>query len=95
MAEYQILYWRTIPSMVVARGDGREAQARLPQRYQDAIDEAAMAADASDGDAYLEGWTWGPSQEREGTPEEVLPGILAELERDHPITPAPEGFTEG
>lgn len=93
MAEYQVLFWRDIPSMVVARGGGREVQGRLPQRYQDAIDEAAMAVGATSGDAYLEGWTWGPARERDGTPEQVLGEVLAELERSHPVAVPGEGFT--
>jgi hypothetical protein len=92
MAEYQVLYWREIPSMVIVRGEGREVQGRLPQRYQDAIDEAAMAGGATDGDAYLEGWTWGPTQPCGGTPEEILQGVLAELERSHPVATPGDAF---
>ena len=80
--------------MVVARGDGREVQGRLPQRYQDAIDEAAMMAGETSSDAYLEGWEWGPPQRREGRPEEVLAAVLAELERAHPLASAPDTFSE-
>jgi len=94
MAEYQVLYWRKIPSMVIVRADGREVQGRMPQRYQDAIDEAAMAVDATSTDAYLDGWTWGPAQRRDGTPEEVLKGALAELERLHPVASAGDAFNE-
>ena len=94
MAAYQVLFWRDIPSMVVARGDGREVQARMPQRYQDAIDEAAMAQGATDGAAYLEAWAWGPAAHREGSPEEVLRAVLEELERSHPVASAGDAFSE-
>ncbi len=94
MAEYQVLFWRDIPSMIVARGGGREVQARMPQRYQDAIDEAAMAQGATDGDAYLEGWAWGPAAQREGSPEEVLRAVLIELERSHPMASPGDTFRE-
>lgn len=94
MAEYRVLYWRDIPSMVVARGDGREVQGRLPQRYQDAIDEAAMLEGATDSDAYLEGWTWGPTERREGSPEEVLRTVLDELQRARPVSAAGEAFDQ-
>lgn len=96
MAEYQVLFWRDIPSMVVARGDGREVQGRLPQRYQDAIDEAAMMAGETGSEAYLEGWVWGPVGGREGSPEDVLRQVLAELERTRPVAAAGEdAFAEG
>lgn len=94
MAEYQILFWRHIPSMVVVRGDGREVQGRLPQRYQDAIDDAAMMAGETSSDAYLEGWEWAPAQPRDGSPEEVLAVVLAEVERSHPIASAPDAFAD-
>jgi len=94
MAEYQVLFWRDIPSMVVARGDGREVQARMPQRYQDAIDEAAMAQGATEGDAYLESWAWGPAARREGSPEDVLGAVLEELERSHPQAAAGDAFSQ-
>ena len=42
MSEYQITYWREIPSMVVAREGDETARAQLAQRFQEAIDEAAM-----------------------------------------------------
>ena len=95
MAEYQVLYWRQIPSMVVVRGAGREVQGRMPQRYQEAIDEAAMLQGAADSEAYLEGWAWGPTERRAGLPEEVLGEVLAELERSHPVVSAGDAFTEG
>jgi len=92
VAEYQVLFWRKIPSMVVARDGGREVQARMPQRYQDAIDEAAMAQGATEGDAYLEGWAWAPVARREGSPEDVLRAVLGELERSHPLAAAGDAF---
>lgn len=93
MVEYQILFWRHIPSMVVVRGEGREVQGRLPQRYQDAIDEAAMLAGDTSSDAYLDGWEWGPAQRRDGSPEDVLAAVLAEVERAHFIASASDAFS--
>ena len=95
MAEYQVLYWRHIPSMVVVRGAGPEVQGRLPQRYQEAIDESAMLQGAAEGEAYLEGWAWGPIERRAGSPEQVLAEVLAELEQVHPVASAGEAFSEG
>jgi hypothetical protein len=80
--------------MVVARDGGREVQARMPQRYQDAIDEAAMVQGATEGDAYLEGWAWGPAARREGSPEDVLGAVLEELERSHPVASAGDTFSQ-
>ncbi len=46
MAEYQITYWRDLPSMVTAReGRRNTAKVELSQRFQDAIDRAARRAE--------------------------------------------------
>lgn len=57
MAQLTILYWRDIPSQVVAAA-GRRNQVKilLSQRFQDAIDRAAMRGRARDADAYLDDW---------------------------------------
>ena len=69
MAEYQITYWRDIPSMVIARDSGEAAsKVALPNRFQEAIDEAAMRAGASDADAYLADWRREDWQQRDGDP---------------------------
>ena len=84
MAEYQITYWKNIPSMVTARAGRRErAKAELSERFQQAIDEAAMRAGLIGTDAYLEQWRRGEWQEREGSAEEVAAAVAAELEAEY------------
>ena len=56
MAEYQITYWRELPSLVVAREGDVQAKTQLAPRFQEAIDEAAMRLGEVSSDAYLEGW---------------------------------------
>lgn len=56
MAELTIVYWRDIPAQVLA-GRGRGAvKVPLPERFEKAIDRAAMKAGAAGTDAYLAGW---------------------------------------
>lgn len=57
MAEIQVTYWRDIPSMVAARDGDDVVKVPLAQRFQEAIDEAAMRLGDVDADAYLAGWT--------------------------------------
>ena len=84
MAEYRITYWREIPSMVTARdGDGM-SKAALPDRFQEAIDEAAMRLGMAGSDAYLEAWVQGEWQEADGAPDEVAARVAAELDEAHP-----------
>ena len=84
MAKYQVMFWKHIPSQVKAWDGAGEAKRMMPDRFQVAIDAFAMKDGSTDMDAYLEGWRRGPVEEREGSPEEVLAAVIAELDRDHP-----------
>ena len=85
MTEFQITYWRDFPSMVVARAETRERhKVELPSRFQVAIDEAAMRADATGADEYLDGWLRTDWQEQAGAPQEVAQTVAAQLEADYP-----------
>jgi trans-aconitate methyltransferase len=56
MADVIIVYWRDIPAQVIV-GKGRRASKRvLPERFEQAIDRAAMKVGAGDSDAYLAEW---------------------------------------
>ena len=82
MAEYQITRWREIPSMVVARSGEEVSKISLSNRFQEAIDEAAMRLGEIDADAYMNGWNRDPWVERSGAPAEVAEAIAAELESE-------------
>lgn len=56
MADVQVTYWRDIPSLVAAREGDQVVKVPLAQRFQEAIDEAAMRLGDTDADAYLAGW---------------------------------------
>jgi hypothetical protein len=80
MARYRIVHWKEIPSMIeTADGDGA-ARRQLSARFQDLIDALAMRENATEGDAYLEGWGQGEWMERPGSPEEVAEAVALELE---------------
>ena len=56
MAELTVIWWRDIPAQVTAK-EGRAVPPReLPERFQEAIDAAAMRAGLIGSDAYLEEW---------------------------------------
>ena len=56
MAKLITIYWRDIPSQIVAKSGRRSAKVRLANRFQDAIDRAAMRAGKGSSDAYLSEW---------------------------------------
>ncbi|MCA9918867.1 MAG: virulence factor [Anaerolineales bacterium] len=80
MAKYQIMYWHDIPVQVRAGGRRDRVSIELPQRFQLAVDNAAMAAELTGTDGYLDGFHWSEAEEREGTPEAVANAVAAEVE---------------
>ena len=84
MANYQIMYWHDIPVQVRAGGRRDRISIELPQRFQVAVDKAAMAAKLTGTDAYLEGFRWSETLERAGTPAEVATAVSNELEAQFP-----------
>ena len=84
MTSYRVIYWKHIPTMVIASDDDGKARASLPPRFQAAVDAYAMAEGSSDDDSYSAGWHKGPWVEREGSAQEVADAVAAELEAAHP-----------
>lgn len=79
MAEYQILYWHDIPLQVRARDENGRASRPLSQRFQVAVDNASMQAGLTETDDYLSLLTWSEPAHREGSAQEVVDAIVAEL----------------
>jgi hypothetical protein len=80
---YQIIYWRDIPAQVKVKGRGG-ASRQLPERFERAIDRAAMHAGAINTDDYLAEWRKSDWLEREGEPEAVVEALVAELDAAYP-----------
>ena len=74
MGQLTIVYWRDIPSQVIARSGRANEKRMLPDRFQEAIDMAAMRDGASGSDAYLADW-------RRTDPVECGEDLAAEAER--------------
>ena len=56
MADKVILYWRDIPAQVIVKAGRKTAKRQLPERFEQAIDRAAMQAELAGTDAYPEQW---------------------------------------
>jgi hypothetical protein len=84
MTKYQVMYWKHIPSQVKAWDAESEAKRMLPDYFQAAIDAYAMKDGSTDMDAYLEGWRWGPVEERAGAPQEIIGLVVEELTAANP-----------
>jgi hypothetical protein len=81
---YQIVYWRDIPAQIRVRAGKERISRPLSQRFQDAIDVAAMRASATSTDEYLEEWRTGEPQSSDGDPQAIADTLAAELEAAYP-----------
>jgi Virulence factor len=85
VAEYRITRWRDIPTMVTARDSaGTTAKVALPDRFQEAVDEAAMRQGLAGSDAYLDAWQHSGWESADGPPDEVAARVAAELDAANP-----------
>ena len=83
MPEVTIVYWRDMPAQVIVGKGRRGSKAPLPERFEQAIDRAAMKVGAKDSDAYLSEWRKVPSGERDGTPDEVAQAEATRIENEY------------
>jgi hypothetical protein len=82
MANYSILYWQDIPSVVEARDENGIHKLELDPKFQELIDAVAMRKGLASTDAYLEQWRRGKRIAREGTAEVVASAVKAELDAE-------------
>ena len=56
MAQLIVVYWRDIPAQVIVKRGRVTAKRQLTERFEKAIDRAAMRAGLRDTDSYLAEW---------------------------------------
>ena len=78
MPDVVIVYWRDIPAQLIVGKGRNKAKKQLPERFEQAIDRAAMKIGASDTDAYLAEWRKAEPYEIEGIASDI---VEAEAER--------------
>jgi hypothetical protein len=83
VAELIVVSWRDIPAQVIVKAGRRTAKRPLPDRFQEAIDRAAMRAGLRGEDAYLAEWR------REASPcgddlEAEADAAAARIEAEYP-----------
>lgn len=72
MAQLITVYWRDIPAQVIVKKGRDAAKKQLDERFEKAIDRAAMRAHLRDTDSYLAEW-------RRAAPVEVSDDLEAEV----------------
>ena len=83
MPDVTIVYWRDIPAQIIVGKGRRGSKAPLPERFEQAIDRAAMKVNAKDSDAYLAEWRKADPYSVDGDPQEIAAAEAARIDTEY------------
>lgn len=83
MPDVTIVYWRDIPAQVIVGKGRRGTKKVLHERFEQAIDRAAMKVGAKDADAYLAEWRKADPYTVDGAAEEIATSEAERLELEY------------
>ena len=83
MAQLKVVYWRDIPAQVIVGKGRRGSKRQLAERFEQAIDRAAMKVNARDTDAYLAEWRKAAPYVVDGDADTVADAEAARLEAEY------------
>jgi len=83
MPDVTIVFWRDMPAQVIVGKGRRGAKAALPERFEQAIDRAAMKTGAAGTDDYLEGFRKAPPYKVDGDQDAVAQAEAARLDTEY------------
>lgn len=81
--QYQIIYWRDIPSQIKAKVKRKRMSRPLSDRFMQIIDAAAMSSGDTDTDDYLAQWKPSAWQPMEGEPNAFLDALVEKIEAEY------------
>ena len=83
MPDLTIVYWRDIPAQVIVGKGRRGSKAPLPERFEQAIDRAAMKVGAAETDAYLAEWRKVAKGSFDGDPDTLARETAAQIDAEY------------
>lgn len=83
MPDVTIVYWRDIPAQVIVGKGRRGSKRQLPERFEQAIDRAAMKVGAEETDAYLAEWRKADPMQIDGDPDAIADAELARIDAEY------------
>ena len=86
MPEVTIVYWRDIPAQVIVGKGRKAAKVQLDERFEQAIDRAAMKSGAAGTDEYLAEWRKADPYELPGDQVDIARAEAARIEVDYDKT---------
>jgi hypothetical protein len=82
MPDVTIVYWRDMPAQVIVGRGRKGAKMPLPERFEQAIDRAAMKSGAAESDDYLAGFRKAAPYTVDGTPQEAAEAEAARIDTE-------------
>ncbi len=82
MPDVTIVYWRDIPAQVIVGKGRRASKVQLAERFEQAIDRAAMKVGAAGTDAYLAEWRRAAPYPVDGDADQIVADEAARLEAE-------------
>jgi len=83
MPDVVVVFWRDIPAQVIVGKGRRGSKRQLEERFEQAIDRAAMKVNAKDADAYLAEWRKAAPYSMEGEPDAIVEAEALRLEAEY------------
>lgn len=83
MADVTIVYWRDIPAQIIVGKGRRGTKKQLSERFEQAIDRAAMKSGAAGSDDYLADWRKAAPYGVDGADADVVETEAARLEAEY------------
>ena len=83
MPDVTIVYWRDMPAQVIVGKGRRGTKLPLPERFEQAIDRAAMKSGAAESDAYLEGFRKAEPYAVDGADADVAAAEVARIDAEY------------
>ena len=86
MPEVTIVYWRDIPAQVIVGKGRKAAKVQLNERFEQAIDRAAMKTGAAGTDEYLAEWRKAAPYDVAGEQDDIAKSEAARIEAGYDKT---------
>ena len=83
MPEVTVVYWRDIPAQVIVGKGRRGSKIQLSERFEQAIDRAAMKCNLRGSDDYLAEWRKAEPYLIEGDPDTVARSEAERIESEY------------
>ncbi|MCI2398293.1 virulence factor [Aliiroseovarius subalbicans] len=83
MPDVTIVFWRDMPAQVIVGKGRRGSKVALPERFEQAIDRAAMKSGAAGTDEYLAEWRKAAPYAVDGDQDEVAQAEATRIDTEY------------